>query len=189
MKATELLKSQHEEVSSLFHKIERASSMKDKRRLYQELAHKLVAHDAIEREIFYPACEKEMGLIDPLGEALVEHGLVEFSLFVAGQGMQKSDFDHRITVLKEVVEHHVKEEERVLLPQAERALGADMLEQLGERMEKRFEVVEAGEFAEPLRDQLNQVLAGALETKPSKSKLAKRAQSRVGNGGRSASPR
>lgn len=57
MKATELLEAQHREVEKLLKKIEKADDPKDQRAFFEELAMNLVAHDAIEREPFYPAGE------------------------------------------------------------------------------------------------------------------------------------
>ena len=85
MKATELLTQQHAEVSRLFKASESAKSAADKKTLFLELASKLCAHDAIERQIFYPACEEVMGLSDELGEALVEHGVIELGLYQANE--------------------------------------------------------------------------------------------------------
>jgi hypothetical protein len=98
MKATDLLKQQHDEVKELFEKVESASRSATKRQLFAELAANLVAHDGIERELFYPACEEEMGMTDLLGEALVEHGLVEFSLYQADQAQGEDDFDYKVKV-------------------------------------------------------------------------------------------
>jgi hypothetical protein len=165
--AIDLLKSQHEEVKALFKRIEKASSRAQKTKLFDELAAKLVGHDAIEREIFYPACEKGMGMTDLLGEALVEHGVVEFSLYQADQARQAKDFPFKCQVLSEIVEHHVHEEEHDFFPKVERALGKAKLEELGQRMKARFEEAQAsGDFRTPLTGNLKQVLAGAL--KPSK---------------------
>jgi len=83
MKATELLKQQHGEVSRLFKAIEKTDNPAEKKSYFLELASNLVAHDGIERKIFYPACEETMGMDDMLGEALVEHGVIEFSLYQA----------------------------------------------------------------------------------------------------------
>ena len=69
MKATDYLKAQHREVERLFAAIESAEDGPKKQKLFEELAANLVGHDAIEREIFYPACEEAMGLNDLLGEA------------------------------------------------------------------------------------------------------------------------
>jgi hemerythrin superfamily protein len=165
--AIELLKSQHEEVKALFKRIEKASARPQKTKLFDELATKLVGHDAIEREIFYPACEKAMGMTDLLGEALVEHGVVEFSLYQADQARQAKDFPFKCQVLSEIVLHHVKEEEGDFFPKVEKALGEEKLEELGARMKARFEETQtSGSFRTPLQGNLKQVLAGVL--KPSK---------------------
>lgn len=166
MKATELLKSQHEEVKALFERIEKTKNTEERSELFEELAANLVAHDAIEREIFYPACEEKMGLNDQLGEALVEHGVVEFALYNADQAHGKPDFLHKVTVLKEVLEHHIEEEEKEFFPAAEKALGKPRLEELGERMEQRFEAALDEDFRVPLAKNLEQVLAGALKPNP-----------------------
>jgi len=185
MKATDLLKSQHREVENLFKRIDKAKQDDEKQELFEELAANLVAHDAIEREIFYPACEEEMGMNELLGEALVEHGLVEFSLYQADQSLGEEDFEFKCTVLQEVVEHHVKEEEKEFFPKVEKALGKTRLEELAEQMEERFEEAKAEDFRTPLQRNLKEVLAGALKPghnghstrKTARKKPAKRAAS------------
>ena len=164
--AIELLKTQHEEVKTLFKRIEKASTRAAKTKLFDELAANLAAHDTIEREIFYPACEKALGMIDLLGEALVEHGVVEFSLYQADQARKDKDFSFKCQVLSELVEHHVEEEEEEFFPKVEKALGKDKLNELGARMAARFEQAKAKDYHPVLKSNLKQVLAGAL--KPSK---------------------
>ena len=170
--AIDLLKSQHEEVKALFKKIEKTSARSQKTKLFDELAEKLVGHDAIEREIFYPACEKSMGMTDLLGEALVEHGVVEFSLYQADQARQSKDFPFKCQVLSEIVLHHVKEEEEDFFPKVEKALGRDKLIQLAVRMKERFEATQRADFRAPLHSNLKQVLHGTL--KPVKRRASKR---------------
>src|SRR5689334_16005923 len=136
MKATNLLIEQHHTVSRLFKAIESAKSDAEKTKLFKELAANLTAHDGIEREIFYPACQEAMGLNDDLGEALVEHGVIEFALYQANEAIGSKDFDFKCKVLKELVEHHVKEEEDEFFPKTEKALGVGTLEALGEEMEE-----------------------------------------------------
>jgi len=65
--------------------------------------------------------------------------------------------------------HHAKEEEKELLPLAKRKMDADKLEELGTKMEARFEKAVAADFRKPLRDNLDQVLAG--RTKPQKKPM------------------
>ena len=164
--AIELLKAQHEEVKTLFKRIEKAATRAAKTKLFDELAANLAAHDTIEREIFYPACERGMGMTDLLGEALVEHGVVEFSLFQADRARRDKDFSFKCQVLSELVEHHVEEEEEEFFPKVQRALGKEKLLELGARMKERFEEAKATDYHPTLESNLAQVLTGTL--KPSK---------------------
>ncbi len=178
MKATDLLTQQHEEVAQLFEAIEETDDAGKKQALFSELASKLTAHDGIERKIFYPACEDAMGLNDDLGEALVEHGVVEFSLYQANEAVGEDDFDYKVKVLKEIVEHHVEEEEKEFFPKVEKALGKDSLELLGKEMESAFEAATAKDFKKPLYENLRQVLAGALKPVPAKAEREAATKSR-----------
>lgn len=172
MKATDLLKSQHQEVSKLFKLIESSKTAEKKRAYFEELGASLASHDGIEREIFYPACEEEMGMNDLLGEALVEHGVIEFSLFKADQSVDDETFDYYVKVLKEMVEHHVEEEEKEMFPKVEKAFTKERLEELGEEMEAAFEEKKQTDFREPVLGNLQEVLAGALKTTPSDEREA-----------------
>ncbi|HEY3495997.1 MAG TPA: hemerythrin domain-containing protein [Polyangiaceae bacterium] len=164
MKATELLIKQHRLVEELFERFEEAEGDEQKD-IFEQLAANLVAHDAIERELFYPACEEALGEEDDiLGESLVEHGVVEFSIFRADKNQGSEDFDKYVTVLKEMVEHHVKEEEKELLPKVKREIEDEQLEELGAAMEKRFEAAMRSDFRKPLQSNLQQVLDGKTRT-------------------------
>jgi len=172
--ATTLLVKQHQLVKALFKQIESAPAHADKLELFEELASNLVAHDAIEREIFYPACEKALGMTDPLGEGLVEHGVIEFCLYEADQATQQ-DFAFKCRVLGEMVLHHAKEEENELLPRVQKALGKAQLERLGKQMQARFEQAKAQDFRAQVYDNLKQVLAGTMKPSKRAPKSSKRA--------------
>jgi hemerythrin superfamily protein len=171
--ATTLLVKQHQLVKALFKKIESTPAHADKLELFEELARNLVAHDAIEREIFYPACEKALGMSDLLGESLVEHGVIEFCVYEADQAT-KEDFAFKCRVLGEMVLHHAREEETELLPRVQKTLGKAQLERLGKQMQERFERAKAQDFRAQVYDNLKQVLAGAVKTSKRAPKSAKR---------------
>jgi hypothetical protein len=80
MKATRLLELQHSEAKRLFRDIDASEDSFDARETFQDLARALVAHDAIERELFYPECEKLLGDTPSLAQSVAEHDLVVFSL-------------------------------------------------------------------------------------------------------------
>ncbi len=163
MKATQLLKEQHEEVKKLFQQLEKLDEKKDPTAIFEQLAAKLVAHDAIERELFYPACEEALGVTDLLSESLVEHGVVEFSLYQADRAIGEETFKAKCKVLQEIIEHHVEEEEKELFPKVEKSLEAQQLEQLGAQLEARFEEALQEDFRVPLRENLRKVLLGATK--------------------------
>lgn len=188
MNAIELLKEQHREVEDLFAAATKASGA-ERERIFDELLTALVAHDAIEREIFYPECERALGEIEILGESLVEHGLVEFSLHLCDEARKKDDFEHKLVVLKEVVEHHVEEEEKELFPKLKKELDSETLETLGERLEKRFEAAKSKNARAALRDSLKNVIGGSLtraKRSGDKKPATKRASSSSSRAGRHA---
>lgn len=164
MKATDLIKKQHRLVEDLFEQFEKGKGA-EKKKVFEKIAANLVAHDAIEREILYPACDRQLGKDDDiLEESLVEHGVVEFCLFRADQHERSEELEAYVKVLKEVVEHHVEEEEKELIPKIEKAFAKEKLEELGARMEARFQQGMKTDFRKPLRDNLEQVLAGRTRT-------------------------
>jgi hemerythrin superfamily protein len=163
MNAIELLKQQHREVERLFESVEGAKGQDEQLELFQELASKLVGHDGIEREIFYPACEEALGMNEELAEALVEHGVVEFSLYQADQASGEPDFDAKVSVLKELLAHHIQEEEAQFFPKVQKALGDEKLELLGEELSEAFEDLVGEDYHVPLFENLRQVLAGTLK--------------------------
>lgn len=135
MKATTLLKKQHRVVEGLFKKL--SGSGGGKKELLRELANNLVAHMAIEQEIFYPAVKE----IDPdmVLESFEEHALAEIALKRLLATNPKDDsFEARVTATKELIQHHVDEEEEDLFPKVEKKMGDD-LEDLGMRMKERFD--------------------------------------------------
>lgn len=167
MDAIKLLETQHEEVKKLFEKLESQGESADPA-TFEELAKNIVAHDAIEREIFYPACEKAMGMTHDLAEALVEHGYVEFGLYQADLAVGEDSFEAKLGVLKEVLLHHVAEEEEEFFPEVRAAMEASALNDLGKQMQTRFEEVKRSDVRELTRQNLLQVMSGALKTQPGK---------------------
>ena len=143
MKATDLLKRQHKEVKSLFKKMEKTENARMRRQLLDQISTDLEAHTAIEEEIFYPAV-RELGTRkaeEMVAEAFEEHHVVKLVLAeVPKLDPEDERFEAKMTVLSELVEHHADEEEEEMFKSAQK-LGADELEDLGERMEQRFEEV------------------------------------------------
>ena len=130
MKATILLEKQHRKVEALFKALETNRSKAQE--TVEELATNLAAHAAIEEEIFYPAvkkADKEMVL-----ESYEEHQLMAFALRrMVGTEPEDDSFPAKVKALKDVVEHHVREEESSVLPGMRERLDEKRRAELGRR--------------------------------------------------------
>jgi len=138
MNAIDLLEKQHEEAKELMKTLEDAE-VEEKQELFQKLADALATHAAIEERHFYPAT-KDDRTEELLEEAVEEHLSVK-RLIAALLDMSPSDaqFDAKVKVLREQVEHHIEEEEGELFPKVKKAHKAQELDDLGALMEQTAE--------------------------------------------------
>jgi hemerythrin superfamily protein len=138
MKATDLLKKQHRQVEKLFKQAEKAQS-RQRRQLMDQIVEQLKLHTKIEEEIFYPAV-RELGTSkaeEMIDEAFEEHHVVDLVLAELPKVDPDDErFEAKMTVLSELVQHHVEEEEGELFPLAEKKLGAERIKELGQQMEQ-----------------------------------------------------
>ena len=149
MDAIALLKQDHRKVEDLFEQFEKAREEGRKEKLVKQICTELSIHTMIEEEIFYPACTAQVKDEDLLDESYVEHDGAK----VLVAELIKSDpgnefYDAKVSVLSEMIKHHVKEEEKRgegLFAEAKKA-GLDM-EALGERLMQRKQELMA-EFGE-----------------------------------------
>jgi hemerythrin superfamily protein len=154
MDAVALLKADHRKVEEIFAAFEKARSPDRKRELAEQACFELKVHATIEEEIFYPACRSRVEE-DLLDESYVEHDGAKLMISDIEASSPDDDFyDAKVKVLSEMIEHHVKEEERRvegLFAQA-RDAGLDM-DALADRMRERkasaMEEFQAGKRAEP----------------------------------------
>jgi hemerythrin-like domain-containing protein len=151
--AIDLLEQQHREVEELFEEFEGAgeNAKKTKERLARELSDALAVHATIEEKLFYPESKQE-NTEDILRESVEEHLSMKRLISDILEGdFEDEQFDARVKVLKEQVEHHVEEEEKELFPKVRKALSKDELEDLGVRMQTLAEELETeGEPAKNL---------------------------------------
>ncbi len=111
--AIALLKADHDQVEAWFEDFGATASAPKKRKLAADICKALRVHAQIEEEIFYPAC-REAGLEDDLmDEADVEHDGAKKLIAEIEAGKPGDDhWDAKVTVLGEMIKHHVKEEEQ-----------------------------------------------------------------------------
>jgi hemerythrin superfamily protein len=135
--AIALLKADHRKVEDLFEKFENARSDR-KQALVQEICTELCIHTMIEEEIFYPACKGKIEDDDLLEESYVEHDGAKVLIAELLDSEPDAEFyEAKVTVLSEMIKHHVKEEEQPGGMFAE-ARKSDMdLASLGEQLQAR----------------------------------------------------
>ena len=148
MDAIALLTRDHQEVDRLFKQFEKLTdrAQKSKQKLVMKMIRELAIHAAIEEMLFYPAVRTAAlkastrageKAADDVLEALEEHHIVKWTLSeLEKMSPEDERYDAKVTVLMEMVRHHVEEEQDELFPRARKLLGAKLLEELGTRMEK-----------------------------------------------------
>ena len=156
MEATKLLEKQHAEVKDLFKQYEAAEEDSEKQELFEQIADDFAGHGEIEEKIFYPAV-----YVGPLKEKLqeaVEEHLAAKRVAADLLDMVPSDpqFDPKMKVLKELIEHHVEEEEGELFPLVHKNFGREELDALGEQMEQMFERLQEDEPREAIPSETDQ---------------------------------
>ena len=152
--AIALLKTDHATVKKMFEKEAKLTKKDSEKKagLFNQLKAALEVHAAIEEEIFYPAVKKARSehVKDEVREAYEEHKQMK-SLLAQVSSITPADetYDMKIKVLKEDVEHHVKEEEGEMFPDAKRFLGEGRLVELGAQLEARKQALENNLASKP----------------------------------------
>jgi hemerythrin superfamily protein len=111
--AIALLKADHRQVEQWFGQFEKAKDDQRKQELATSICMALKVHTMIEEELFYPAFFEATEEEDIHHEAIVEHdGAKKLIAEIEASGPEDDYFDAKVTVLSEMIKHHVKEEEQ-----------------------------------------------------------------------------
>jgi hemerythrin superfamily protein len=136
--AITLLKADHRQVEDWFGQFEKARDAEKKQTLATQICNALKVHTMIEEEIFYPAFLEATEEKDIHHEAEVEHdGAKKLIAEIEASSPDDDYFDAKVSVLSEMIKHHVKEEEQPggMFAEARKA-GMD-LAALGEQLAAR----------------------------------------------------
>ncbi|ARS48947.1 MULTISPECIES: hemerythrin domain-containing protein [Pseudomonadaceae] len=151
MNAIELLKKDHETVKELLSRLEETTerAVQTRKKLISKIEQELKIHTALEEQIFYPAFRQAGSKDDAVLaiEAKEEHRAVEALVLpdIKQTSPSTLEFAGRVKVLKELLEHHIEEEENDMFPQARKLLGKRELEDLGQAMETLRKSLKQGE--------------------------------------------
>jgi hemerythrin superfamily protein len=137
-----LLKEDHKEVNDLLEQMSETTERAAKKRqqLFEQMKTALLAHAHAEQEVFYKPLLEKGDDSDTMLEAEVEHQVVERLLMDIEQTDPSDEkWLAKVTVLQELIEHHVKEEEKEIFKLARETFEKDELEQMGQAFEARKE--------------------------------------------------
>lgn len=139
--AIALLKADHKKVRGLLETLDKTDAAGRRSKLISQIDLEVKTHARIEEEIFYPAFRRKAEDSDQkqmVLEAKEEHGLVDIVLPKAMSADPGSDeFAARAKVLKDLIVHHAKEEEKEMFKAARELFEKDELKSLGEQMQRR----------------------------------------------------
>ena len=131
------MKEDHKKAKDLFDQISETTNRAEKTRndLFEELKNELNAHAYMEEEIFYPSVKSAHETHEITLESYEEHHVVKILLNELDRMPKGSDeWLAKFKVLKENVEHHVKEEEHTMFPKAKHVLPEEEREEIGLKM-------------------------------------------------------
>jgi hemerythrin superfamily protein len=161
MKATALLKKQHRAVEAIFENLENGSA--DPASELLDVANNLAAHMAIEQNLFYPAVRDIDGEL--IAESYEEHAIAELTLKrLLATAVDDPTFAPKVRALKELILHHVEEEEKELFPEVDEKMKAAELEALGKEMSAAFDEALAGGYEPLLPEGLEASADGARQS-------------------------
>jgi len=143
----QVLKSDHREVNAMLKELCKMTTPTEKRKkLFEKMKTELLAHAYAEDEVFYNTLVPGIKKPHLIFEAKEEHHLVEFLMAeLQSPELSPEEWNAKIIVLKELVEHHVEDEEGDVFEQAEKLLDKESSKEIAQQMlERKQELIEAG---------------------------------------------
>jgi hemerythrin-like domain-containing protein len=178
------LKQDHREVEQLFKRFEKAGSGAHtaKRALVSSMIEALSVHAEIEELLFYPAVRANVPRAeDDVLEAREEHHLVKVVLSeLEDMDPTVERFDAKVTVMMELVRHHVKEEEGELFPKVRNRISRRDVVELGDELRNAKRIVPTRPHpSAPDAPPANAIVGGAVAAMDRARGVGKRAIDRV----------
>ena len=130
------LKDEHDEVKSVFKKLEKAHGA-EATRTWERLRDMLMLHEQMEETHFYPQLKKEKSAEDLILEGYEEHRVMDVLIGEISQFKPSDEqWEPKIKVLQENTEHHIEEEEGDLFPKVRKIWDKERREEVGKLMQQ-----------------------------------------------------
>lgn len=145
LNALDLIKDDHERLKKMFKRALETEDPGARGDLLQQIRAELVAHERMEEDIFYPALrgasEKAKDIVL---EGYEEHHVIDLILDEMFNVPEDTDqWNAKLNVLHENLEHHIEEEEGEMFKRARKAMSDETLQELGRKMRKARDAASA----------------------------------------------
>jgi len=138
MKATALVRRDHEAMRSLLAHFQEPSRGHGKAPQFEQVHREILMHLEMEEELFYPEVQNAPAAeATVVGTAQEHHREIRRLLDEASQSAASKPFQPKVSALLHKIEEHFNFEEEILLEQARQSLSEYRLEELGLEMEDR----------------------------------------------------
>lgn len=121
----DLLSEDHDKVKALLAKVQDTSDGAEKTRakLFAEIEQDLEIHTEFEENVFYPKARTATGMDDEIEDDLEEHAEAKEMLSkLSSMDPTSAEWMETIKELTQALEHHIKDEETKLFPEARKAI-------------------------------------------------------------------
>jgi len=134
----DLLKEDHDRVKDLFEQIEDSEDDTESRdELFSQIRDDLEIHMEGEESFLYPALEEHDDTREMALEAYEEHHVAKTVLIEVGELDQEDErWKAKMKVLKELIEHHIEEEEGELFKMARKVLAKEEIQEISDSIEQ-----------------------------------------------------
>ena len=135
----EILKQDHEKFRYLFDKIEKSGRRERTtlQKLFSQVDEELAVHMEGEERFLYPALERHEESREKVLESYEEHQLAKTLLGTFNSlAVDDERWGAKLSVLHQVLEHHMREEERALFNMAGLLLNKEQLQQIAARFQR-----------------------------------------------------
>jgi hemerythrin superfamily protein len=137
MHVFELIRNDHRMVNEIIEELVQCEEPDDCRALFERLHRELEAHARVEEDHFYPALREAAQAGAEVRDGREEHEQMR-ELMSRMEGMEPASDDWLDTLLdlRDLIEHHVADEEEEMFAQAEDGMPEERLRSMGEEMEQ-----------------------------------------------------
>jgi hemerythrin-like domain-containing protein len=140
----ELIKKDHRELEEILNQLKETSDRSFKKRedLFMQLKQEIVPHMRAEEKAFYSVLQKNNETKEDAMEAMEEHHAAELVMNELDKMSKQEEFWHaKLSVFKEIIEHHIEEEEGKVFQDAEQVISENQMETILENFKSEKERV------------------------------------------------